>query len=342
MSMRLEMLQVARLAPKSLGESTELVKTFVKGQLSADGGFKDRSGKADLYYTLFGIESLLALQCELPAAALESYLNSFHDGRNLDFVHLACLARCWSALWSQPVRPVAPPPPPEPAPAPPPKPDKKRARFQKTGGTAPPPVEAAPSAPAAPDHSGLKKAILRRIERYRSFDGGYNPSLGSLHGTSYSVFLAVGAYQDLGGTVPDQERLVQCLKLAGTDESDWKKEPTIKSGSTPATAAAITLIKNLGLPIHPDASKKLMARAHKNGGFLATANAPVPDLLSTATALHALAALQAPLGETKEKCLDFVDTLWTNEGGFHAHWKDDALDVEYVFYGLLALGHLTV
>ena len=341
MSMRLEMLQVARLAPKSLGESTELVRTFVKGQLNADGGFKDRSGKTDLYYTVFGIESLLALQCELPAPALESYLNSFETGRTLDFVHLACLARCWSALWSQPVRPTAPPPP-APAPVPPPKPEKNRARFQKTAAPSPRPAEMSPAVPAGPDHSSLKKAIIRRIERYRSFDGGYNPSLGSLHGTTYSVFLAVGAYQDLGGTVPDQERLVQCLKLAGTDESDWKKEPNIKSGSTPATAAAITLIRNLGLPIHPEASKKLMGRAHKNGGFLATANAPVPDLLSTATALHALAGLQASLGDMKEKCLDFVDTLWTNEGGFHAHWQDDALDVEYVFYGLLALGHLTV
>ena len=66
-------------------------------------------------------------------------------------------------------------------------------------------------------------------------------------------------------------------------------------------------------------------------------------LLSTATALHALACMERPLSEDqRERCLDFVDTLWTAEGGFHGHWADDALDPEYTFYGLLALGHLAV
>jgi hypothetical protein len=37
-----------------------------------------------------------------------------------------------------------------------------------------------------------------------------------------------------------------------------------------------------------------------------------------------------------------VDTLWSAEGGFHGHWADDHLDAEYTFYGLLALGHLSL
>ena len=40
--------------------------------------------------------------------------------------------------------------------------------------------------------------------------------------------------------------------------------------------------------------------------------------------------------------LDFVDSLWSNRGAFHGHWADDDLDVEYCFYALLALGHLSV
>lgn len=70
--------------------------------------------------------------------------------------------------------------------------------------------------------------------------------------------------------------------------------------------------------------------------------APMPDLLSTATALHALAGLEFDLTPIHEKCLDFVDSLWTNQGAFHGHWADDLLDIEYTFYGLLALGHLSV
>ena len=29
-------------------------------------------------------------------------------------------------------------------------------------------------------------------------------------------------------------------------------------------------------------------------------------------------------------------------GGFHGNWSDDYLDCEYTFYGLLALGHLSL
>ena len=43
----------------------------------------------------------------------------------------------------------------------------------------------------------------------------------------------------------------------------------------------------------------------------------------------------------QERCLDFLDTLWSADGGFHGHWADDHLDAEYTFYGLLALGHLS-
>jgi len=50
MSLRLEMLQVARLAPKLLGESTELVRDFLLQQQNSEGGFKDR----DLYPSCSG------------------------------------------------------------------------------------------------------------------------------------------------------------------------------------------------------------------------------------------------------------------------------------------------
>src|SRR5437762_3079233 len=55
------MLQVARLAPKLLGDAVDSVATFLLGQLNPDGGFKDRAGNSDLYYTVFGIEGLFAL-----------------------------------------------------------------------------------------------------------------------------------------------------------------------------------------------------------------------------------------------------------------------------------------
>jgi len=98
MSIRLEMLQVARLAPRMLGESAGLVREFLIRQQNEDGGFQDRAGRSDLYYTVFGMEGLLALQAPLPVAKLEDYLKQFGAGENLDFIHLCCLARCRAAL----------------------------------------------------------------------------------------------------------------------------------------------------------------------------------------------------------------------------------------------------
>jgi hypothetical protein len=68
----------------------------------------------------------------------------------------------------------------------------------------------------------------------------------------------------------------------------------------------------------------------------------MPDLLSTAVALHALNDTHCDIGPMKEHCLDYLDTLWTARGGFFGSWEDDALDLEYTYYGLLSLGHLSL
>ena len=296
MSLRLEMLQVARLAPKALGDSAGLVREFLLRQLTPEGGGCDRAGKADLYYTIFVLAGLAALQAEIPAAQVEPFLNGFSEGAALDFVHLGALARCRS--------------------------------FVGTGiGRAPRPAG----------------ELLARIEEFRTPDGGYHETRGTAQGHAYGCFVALGAYQDMGAEIPDRLRMVQCLKFLETPDGAWGNLRGMRQGTVPATAAAITLLHQLGMPISEAAGDWLLAQIHGDGGWLAVPGAPIPDLLSTATALHALACLDRPLPDAaREKCLDFVDTLWSAEGGFHGHWADDALDAEYTFYGLLALGHLTV
>jgi hypothetical protein len=98
----------------------------------------------------------------------------------------------------------------------------------------------------------------------------------------------------------------------------------------------------LGVSPGPEVGRWLLSRCHAEGGFFAMPGAPMPDLLSTATALHALAGLHADLESIKEPCLDFLDTLWTNQGGFFGNWADDQADCEYTYYALLALGHLSL
>ena len=293
MSLRLQMLQVARVAPKMLGDSAELVRQFFLRQITEEGGGRDRAGKPDLYYTIFALAGLQALQAEAPVERVAGWLRGFGDGSDLDFVHLSALARCWAAVG----------------------------------------LEKMPA--------GLADAVLERIERHRSRDGGYDADPGAEHGNAYGCFVALGAYQDLQRAQPEPLRMVQCLKFLETPDGAWSNARGLRTGSTNATAAAVTLLHQLGVPVNANVGEWLLARAHPDGGFLAIPAAPMPDLLSTATTLHALACLEVDVpAPIRERCLDFIDTLWSADGGFHGHWADDDLDAEYTFYGLLALGHL--
>lgn len=298
MSLRLEMLQVARLASKLLGDSTELVRDFLLQQQNPDGGFKNRIGRSDVYYTVFGLDALLALQGKVDVGRTAAYLNSFEAGRPLDFVHVCCLARAWATLGHM---------------------DS-----------------------AARPSPGFAERLVAEVERHRAADGGYFPVPENDAGAAYGSFLALGAYQDLGRQVPEPLRIIQSFKFLETPDGAWANERQVKAGATNATAAAVGVLRHLGAPLNQESiGKWLLARAHPHGGFLAMPQAPIPDLLSTATALHTLAGLQVSFENEKEACLDFVDSLWTNEGSFHGHWEEDTLDTEYTFYGLLALGHLS-
>lgn len=289
------MLQVARIAPKMLGDSAGLVRQFFLREFSEQGGGCDRAGRPDLYYTIFALAGLQALQAEVPIKPAIKYLSGFSDGDGLDFVHLGALARCWAAVG----------------------------------------LERMPE--------GLAEKLLARIEAHRSRDGGYDADIGAEHGNAYGCFVALGAYQDLQRQIPEPLRMVQCLKFLETPDGAWANARGLKIGSTNATAAAVTLLHQLAVPVNQSVGDWLLAQAHPEGGFLAMPNAPMPDLLSTATTLHALACLEREVpAALRERCLDFIDTLWDAEGGFHGHWADDHLDAEYTFYGLLALGHLSV
>jgi hypothetical protein len=295
MSLRLQILQVARLAPRLLGDSTDLVRQFFRNQLR-DGAGQDRVGRPDLYYTTFALAGLQALDAEVPLGAVEGFLRSHGDGSKLDFVHVSALARCWAVVGKQKM-------------------------------------------PA-----GLDRALLDRIESFRKPDGGYEGDAKLAYGTAYGAFVALGAYEDLGHKPPRVLKLVQSLKTLETPDGAWSNVPLLTSGATNATAGAVTLIRHLGFPVNERVGDWLLTQVHPQGGFLAVPGAPMPDLLSTATALHALAAMERRLSsDVHERCMDFIDTLWNAQaGGFHGHWADDHLDAEYTFYALLALGHLSL
>ncbi|MCG8462400.1 MAG: terpene cyclase/mutase family protein, partial [Holophagales bacterium] len=219
-----------------------------------------------------------------------------------DLVHLACLARAWSAA--------------------------------SVGGGG----EALPETTRA--------ALADRLLTLRRDDGGWAMTPETEASTSYGTFLGVGAFQDLGLPVGRPSEAAAFLDSTATVDGGYALEVTDGSATAvatvPTTAAAVVALRQLGGRAEPASADWLLRHRHPQGGFVATAGAPMPDLLSTAVGLHALSVLEADLGEMVEPLLDFVDTLWTARGAFYGQWADEEVDVEYTFYGLLTLGHLAV
>ncbi|MGA0039205.1 MAG: prenyltransferase/squalene oxidase repeat-containing protein [Pirellulales bacterium] len=304
MSRRLQMLQVARLAQRTLGEATGLVANYLENLVLSDGSYANRDGKADLYYTSFALDALAAVD-RLPnehhqpeiAHRTRHWLSTFGDGESLDFVHRCCLARAWA------------------------------------------------SQPASVQPSGLAEALAVRIADNCSADGGYATRSGASRGTAYGCFLALNALEDLGVPVhatPQRQAISDSLHQLRSDDGGWANAPGQPLGSTTATAAAIATLCSLELTVPTEAGAFLLAQQHPTGGFLATPDTPLPDLLSTAVALHALDAVDVNWRKQQDLVLDYLDSLWSAEGGFHGSWADDVIDAEYTYYGLVALGHASV
>lgn len=108
--------------------------------------------------------------------------------------------------------------------------------------------------------------------------------------------------------------------------------------ATNATAAAVMLLhvhqqEKLD-SLRPDL-RQLAEMQHPDGGFPATRHTPIADLLSTATASLALSSCHHQL---KYSLRPFLRQAITASGGFAALAGDQAADLEYTAYGLMAMG----
>ena len=174
MSLRLQLLQVARLAPRLLADSTDLVRDFFLRQFNADGAASNRGGQPDLYYTIFALAGAQALDGAPPHDATKRWLDSFGDGAGLDFVHLGALARCRAAV--NPKQSAA---------------DRDLALLRRIESFRQP--DGGYDA-RTPGGAGLPPNPDQRPDQ--------TDAAQSAHGTAYGAFVALGAYQDLGQTPP--------------------------------------------------------------------------------------------------------------------------------------------
>jgi prenyltransferase beta subunit len=340
------MVRAAGRACRHRPDAAARVARFILASALPDGGFRDRSGASDLYYTVFALQALCALRGDQ-----ESLRGGSPDLPRAD--PIAALTRGGSGE-----------PPREGSGFDPAIARSGGSRRAEAGGDILSAAERylrsfadgaaldfvhacclarcwALLATGGPEEP-VRQAILASLESWRSSDGGYHATAGAAAGTAYANFLALGAYEDFDTLVPEPAGLL--LSLAGLTSADggYANAPGAIHGSTSATAAALMTLNELGQPVDRRAATWLLAQHCPEGGFRAMPAAPVPDLLSTATALHALAQAGAALEDVRGPCREFVEGLWDRDGGFRGHWADDEADCEYTFYGLLALGHLVI
>jgi len=245
------------------------IREFVKSNHTKSGGFADKAGKPDLYYTLFGYYLTEALELAELFPSVRKYVEQEIIQGNIKGVHLHCAAILSVRL----------------------------------GITAFPP-------------GYFRKKIRKSLSTQTKQQPAY----------SYFLNLLSSWYlHDYWGIFLTGRKL--------------KKMNENSSLPAPVTAALLVLQKSFNRPVS-ELEKNLMSYYSVPGGFKATKTVPVPDLLSTAVALYALGFARYDLRIIKPDCLNYIDSLFL-EGGFGSNPLDPDPDIEYTFYGLLALGSLT-
>lgn len=106
--------------------------------------------------------------------------------------------------------------------------------------------------------------------------------------------------------------------------------------TTNAVCCILAMQHQMGLQSDATDVEWLQKRQNETGGFYASEQAPIPDLLSTAVALFTLRLLEINVKDATP----FIQAHGLDNGGFAPTLYDDYSDVEYVFYGLLALGSI--
>ena len=173
------------------------------------------------------------------------------------------------------------------------------------------------------------------VGNLRSLDSFSEYPQGDRH-SPYTQFLWLSVLEDNNARLIGKKQTLVDLQDYRKIGGGYANLKDNESASANATAAALMIKAQLSVYDH-DEAKALQKMQDESGGFKSEASSPMPDLLSTSTSLFALKNYGLkPLIDPK----DFIEAHWLDNGGFAATLLDKQSDMEYVFYGLLALGSI--
>jgi hypothetical protein len=87
-------------------QTIEEIKSFIKSQQTAAGGFADRGGNCDLYYSLFGFYIAEALEIEEVKPALKVYVKNIIEQEDLAGIYIKCAVILYIKLFGSSTLPT--------------------------------------------------------------------------------------------------------------------------------------------------------------------------------------------------------------------------------------------
>jgi hypothetical protein len=143
--------------------------------------------------------------------------------------------------------------------------------------------------------------------------------------------------EDMRWQIHNKKEIIESLDSYRVPSGGYSNRVGGLSASTNATAAALSVRGQLaGYRYNLTGDVKwLYELQDESGGFCANRQAPLPDMLSTATALFALRCYSI---KPRVEPISFIEAHWLESGGFAPTLAERNSDIEYTFYGILALG----
>ncbi len=271
---------------------------WIRSLQNPDGGFPDREGGSDLYYTGFALRTLAVLQAldEPVCQGVARFLQTRMTGQTsvVDF---------FSFLLS--------------------------AFLVQLGGG----PDLFASAPRDwPDR------VADLLETFRTPDGGYAKTPQAAAGSTYHTFLVMLTYQLLDRPFRQTDDLIRFVQTRRRQDGGYVEFAPMRRSGTNPTAAAIGILQltqaltNDARQAVIDFLTQLPSPIE--GGLRANDRIPVADLLSTFTGSWTLAQLDALDRLPADAIRDYARRLEVPTGGFRGGLWDNAADVEYTFYGI--------
>ena len=262
---------------------------FLVSQQNADGGFQDRGGRSDLYYSLFGGLMMKAVKSEVRSQKSEV---TQHVTRNTKHATESILKL-------------------------------KQFIARQSNSEVPGFIEKCCLVLLQKE---LKTDRTSRIRSIFSLGESFWKERYSIN-LSYRSFVL---FLTLDAVFPFR----RALKFGA---GKMLKRTVVDQHSPCSEVAAKLFLQKM---MNQNSSKEqelLKSFACESGGFRAFQHLEQADMLSTAVALFALHFADGDLRLLRPACLDFIEMNFV-DGAFLSGDGDQTTDLEYTFYGMLALG----